>query len=212
MGLWDIIAFVSLCIIAQDGYEKERTANTNWCHLGPLTGTKFFILAALIRKIPIRWKKRRESVGEGSIIYQKQRENIDIDREDGGGRAIRWCLALGIRKYRMWHLHVRRLWQTTVRAHVILTQDTGRADYWTSALSSLTLSHTHKQEQPLNLSIQRALRAQRSNRRVHPNKLTDHQSVQYVGLELRRPGLNMMKRFCIVLYEAVFWCVQFMTW
>ncbi len=163
-----------------------------------MTGTEYIIIAALIRQIPIRWKMRREREGEGSIIHQKKRENIDIDREDGGGRAIRWCLALGIRKYRMWHLHVRRLWQTTVRAHVILTQDTERADYWTSAyccLSSLTLSHTHKQEQSLDLSIQRALRAQRSNRRVHPNKLTDQQSVQYVGLELGRPGLNMMKPF-----------------
>ncbi len=137
--------------------------------------------------------KRRRRVHHSS---KAKREH----RQGGwrGGGAIRWCLALGIRKYRMWHLHVRRLRQTTVRAHVILTQDTGRADYWTSAycsLSSLTLSQTHKQEQPLNLSIQRALRAQRSNRRDHPNKLTDHQSVQYVGLELWRPGLSMMKRY-----------------
>lgn len=70
-----------------------------------------------------------------------------IEKEDWGmgveERAIRWCLALGVRKYRMWHIHVRRLWQTTVRAHVILAQDTGRADYWTSpyfCLASLTLS------------------------------------------------------------------------
>ncbi len=138
---------VGLCVFVYH-YTRwlwKRTANTNWCHLGPVTGTEYFILAALIWKMPIRWKRRRERGGEGSIIHQKQRENIDIDREDGGGRAIRWCLALGIRKYRMWHLHVRRLRQTTVRAHVILTQDTGRADYWTSAycsLSSLTLSLT----------------------------------------------------------------------
>ncbi len=132
-------------------------------------------------------------------VHHSSKEKREHRHRQGGWKGnIRWCLALGIRKYRMWHLHVRRLWQTTVRAHVILTQDTERADYWTSAyccLSSLTLSHTHKQEQSLDLSIQRALRAQRSNRRVHPNKLTDQQSVQYVGLELGRPGLNMMKPF-----------------
>ncbi len=29
MQVWDIIAFVSLCIITQDGYEKEQQTQTH---------------------------------------------------------------------------------------------------------------------------------------------------------------------------------------
>lgn len=39
-----------------------------------MTGTEYFVLAALIRKMPIRWKRRRDRGGEWSIIYLKQRE------------------------------------------------------------------------------------------------------------------------------------------
>lgn len=148
-----------------------------------------------------------EEKGErGETVHHSSKAEQDwyIEREDGGSeRAIRWCLALGVRKYRMWHLHVRRLRQTTVRAHVILTQDTGRADYWTSpycCLFPLTLFHTHKQAQPINLSIQRPLRAQWLNWKVHPNKLTEHQSVQYVGLELTRPVLCPKSHTQVIRY------------
>lgn len=126
---------LSLYINTQDGYEKEQQTQTDaiWVWI--------FCSSCSNKKMPIRWKRRRERGGEWSIIHLKQR---DIEREDGGARGRSddvWLWALG--SIVCDTSNVRRLRQTTVRAHVILTQDAGRADYWTSPVSLLWLSFTH---------------------------------------------------------------------
>lgn len=62
----------SLCVSLHKKVIKKNSKHH--CHLGPVTGAEYFVLAALIRKMPIRWKRRRERGGEWSIIHLKQRE------------------------------------------------------------------------------------------------------------------------------------------
>jgi len=77
-----------------------------------------------------------EEKGErGRMVHHSSKAEREryIEWEDGGRSDDVWLWALG--SIICDTSDVRRLRQTTVRAHVILTQDAGRADYWTSPVS-----------------------------------------------------------------------------